>query len=156
MTQEVPLNERYFEDYLPGQVYEFGSEAMTEEAIIRFARQYDPQPFHMDRQLAEESLFGELIASGWHTASVAMRMLVDNYLSTVASIVSPGIDELRWLGPVRPGDVLSLRVTVMDTRPSGSKPDRGIIRSNMEVLNQHREVVLSMQGLNLMKKRPPG
>ena len=106
--------ERWFEDYTPGSVYEFGSIHVSEQEIIAFASQYDPQPFHLDRALAAESVFGGLVASGWHTASMTMRLLVDYYLSEVSSLGSPGIDELRWLLPVRPGDELAVRVTILD------------------------------------------
>jgi len=142
--------QRWFEDYRPGLVLEFGSAAVDEAEVIEFARRFDPQPFHVDAEAAAQGSFGGLIASGWHTGSLMMRLLVEHYLSPVASLGSPGIDELRWLAPVRPGDTLSVRVTILETRRSQSKPDRGLVRALMEVLNQRGEVVMSMRALNFM------
>ncbi|MCZ7571364.1 MAG: MaoC family dehydratase [Ardenticatenaceae bacterium] len=152
-TFTVPVEHRYFEDYAGGAVYEFGSIAVEEAEVIAFAQRFDPQPFHTDPAAAKESIFGGLIASGWHTAGFMMRLLVDHYLSRVASLGSPGVDELRWLKPVRPGDVLSVRVTTLEANRSRSKPDRGIIRSSVEVLNQHREVVMSLNAVNFLRCR---
>jgi acyl dehydratase len=142
--------QRWFEDYRPGLVLEFGSAAVDEAEVIEFARRFDPQPFHIDAEAAARGSFGGLIASGWHTGGLMMRLLVEHYLSPVASLGSPGIDELRWLAPVRPGDMLSVRVTILEARRSQSKPDRGLVRALMEVLNQRREVVMSMKALNFM------
>ena len=150
----VPSEDRFFEDYAPGAVYAFdGKIAVSEEEIIVFARQFDPQPFHTDPHAAQQSEFGGIIASGWHTAGIMMRLYADQYLSKVASLASPGVDELRWLKPVRPGDVLSLRVSVLEAAPSRSKPDRGIVRSFAEVLNQRREVVMSVKAVNFLLRR---
>jgi len=148
-----PVEDRYFEDYVPGAVYEFGSIAMEEKEMIDFATRYDPQAFHIDPVAARKSVFGGLIASGWHTSAVSMRLIVDHYLSRVASLGSLGVDELRWLKPVRPGDELSIRVTVLETRRSQSKPDRGIVRSLIEVMNQNREVVTSRIAVNIVRCR---
>ncbi|MBI5252744.1 MAG: MaoC family dehydratase [Desulfomonile tiedjei] len=145
-----PVEDRYFEDYVTGAVHECGSIAVDEEEIITFARRFDPQPFHTIPEAAAQSAFGGLIASGWHTASLMMRLFVDHYLSGVASLSSPGVDELRWLKPVRPGDTLLLRVTVIETTRSHSKPDRGIVHSYIEVRNQRSEVVMTMKALNLL------
>jgi acyl dehydratase len=150
MTFGTPLENRYFEDYLPGAVHEFGSITLREGEIIEFARRFDPQPFHTDLEAAKKSVFGGLIASGWHTASLAMRLLVDHYISRVASLGSPGVDEVRWRNPVRPGDTLSVRVTVLESKLSRSKPGQGAIRSYVEVLNQHREVVMTWTGIGLV------
>lgn len=150
MTFETTLENRYFEDYLPGAVHEFGSITLREVEIIEFARRFDPQPFHTDPEAAKKSAFGGLIASGWHTASLAMRLLVDHYISRVASLGSPGVDEVRWRNPVRPGDTLSVRVTVLESKLSRSKPGQGSIRSYVEVLNQHREVVMTWKGIGLV------
>ncbi len=150
MTFMHSIEDRYLEDYVPGAVHEFGSIAVGEAEIIAFAQRFDPQPFHTDPEAAKRSVFGGLIASGWFTSSLMMRLFVDHYLSRVASLSSPGVDELRWLKPVRPGDVLSLRVTVMEVKRSRSKPDRGILRSYIEVLNQRCEVVMTMKALNLL------
>lgn len=149
----VPVTDRYFEDYVPGAVCVFGEIAMTESEIIDFARRYDPQPMHTDPAVAARGPFGGLIASGWHTTACVMRLLVERYLSHVAAIVSPGIDEMRWKAPVRPGDVLHVRVTVEEASVSRSKPDRGLVRSLIEVLNQHDEVVQSMRAMNLIRRR---
>jgi acyl dehydratase len=150
MTFTTPVEDRYFEDYVPGEVHEFGSIAVEESEMIDFARRFDPQPFHRDPVAAKRSVFGGLIASGWHTASLMMRLFVDHYLSHVASLSSPGVDQLRWLKPVRPGDTLLLRVTVSETKRSRSKPDRGIVHSYIEVLNQDGEIVMTMKAMNLL------
>ena len=149
----TPIDQRYFEDYVQGTVHEFGTYRVTQEDIISFAKCFDPQPFHMDPDLAKESNYGGLIASGWHTGSIAMKLFVDHYLSGVASLGSPGMDELRWILPVRPGDELSIRVTVLEARRSSSKPDRGIIRSLLEVINQKGETVMSTKAFNLLACR---
>ena len=114
----VPPDERYFESYVAGSVYEFGSMKAEEEEMIAFAKRYDPQPFHTDPEAARKSVFGGLVASGWFTAALTIRMLVDHFLSHVAGLGSPGVDQLRWLEPVRPGDTLSLRVTIVEARRS--------------------------------------
>ncbi len=149
----TPIDDRYLEDYISGAVYEFGSVSVEEAEVIAFALRFDPQPFHTDPDAAKQSIYGGLIASGWHTGSLMMRLFVDHYLSRVASLGSPGVDELRWIKPVFPGDELSLRVTVLDVTRSRSKPDLGILRSFIEVLNQHREVVMSMKALNFLSCR---
>jgi len=151
----VPVTDRYFEDYQPGAVYEYGYAGVTEAEIISFAERYDPQRIHIDRAFAASGPFGGLIASGWHTASIAMRMIVDHFLSEVASLASPGIDELRWAAPVRPGDSLRLRTAIVEARRSRSKPDRGLVRTRAEVLNQRDEVPLSLLAMNLIRLRNP-
>jgi acyl dehydratase len=143
----------YFEDYVVGTVHEFGSIVVEEAEVIDFARRFDPQPFHIDPAAAKQSVFGGLIASGWHTAAMMMGMIVEHYLAQSASLGSPGIDELRWLKPVRPGDTLTARVTVLESRRSRSKPDRGIVYSLIEVLNQHQEMVMTLKALNLIRCR---
>jgi acyl dehydratase len=152
----VPVEARHFEDYVPGAVCLYGAIAITEESIVEFARRYDPQPIHADPHAAAAGPFGGLIASGWHTIALVMRVLVERYLSHVAAIVSPGIDELRWMLPVRPGDVLSVRVTVLEASVSRSKPDRGLVRTLVEAVNQRDEVVLTMKAMNFMRRREPG
>jgi acyl dehydratase len=149
----APIDDRFFEDYVAGHVHEFGSIGVTEDEILEFGRRYDPQPFHADAEAARHTQFGGLIASGWQTAGLMMRLVVDHYLSHVASLASPGIDELRWTQPVRPGDTLSVRATVLETRPSSSKPDRGLVRTLFEVLNQRGEVVMSVKAMNMLKRR---
>ncbi|MCP5267363.1 MAG: MaoC family dehydratase [Burkholderiaceae bacterium] len=148
--------QRWFEDYLEGETAEFGDHQVSEEEIVAFARRYDPQPFHVDADAARRSPFGGLIASGWMTCSIAMRMLVEHFISEHASMGSPGLDSLRWPAPVRPGDRLRVRVTVLESRPSRSKPDRGSIRLRQEVLNQHDEVVMLSEGWGIYRRRPPG
>ena len=155
-TDAVPAEQRYFEDYAPGAVFEFGATTVTEAELLAFAQAYDPQAFHIDRDAAAVSMFGGLIASGWHTAALMMRMLVDHYLSKVASLASPGVDELRWRVPVRAGDVLRVRVTVQDARRSRSRDDRGVVTSNIEVLNQHDAVVMTVKAVNLLLTRAAG
>jgi acyl dehydratase len=145
---------RYFEDFSPGDVVEAGRHVITGDEIIAFARQFDPQPFHLDEAAARQTIFGGLIASGWHTGSLAMRLFCDGVIVDSASLGSPGIDEMRWIKPVRPGDTLSLRVTVTECIPSRSKPDRGLVRSRLELCNQHGEVVVSIKGMNLIRRRP--
>jgi acyl dehydratase len=147
------MNALFFEDYVTGHVHEFGSIAVTEQEIVEFGRRYDPQPFHTDPVAARQTQFGGVIASGWQTAGLMMRMVVDHYLSHVASLASPGVDELRWPMPVRPGDTLSVRATVLETRASTSKPDRGLVRTLFEVLNQRGEVVMSLKAMNMLKRR---
>lgn len=144
----------YFEDLAPGTVLEFGGYEMTEEEIVGFARRYDPQPFHLDRAAGKASIFGDLCASGWNTTAVMMRMWVDNYLSPEASLGSPGIDELRWLRPVFPGDRLRCRIEVLDASPSRSRPFMGSVRQKAQLLNQRDEVVLSLVGTSFFRRRP--
>ena len=138
------LQDRWFEDYVPGAVHDLGSVVVDEQEVVAFARQFDPQPFHLDQERAEKSAFGGLVASGWHTACMVMRLMVDHYLSEVSSEGSPGIDELRWLRPVRPGDQLLVRITILDARRSRSRPERGVVRSQIETLNQDGQVVMHL------------
>jgi acyl dehydratase len=147
------VDNRYFEDYIAGAVHEFGTIAVEPDEVVSFGRRFVPLSYHIDPEAAKNSLYGGLIASGWHTAGLMMRLYTDNYLSHVANLGSPGCDELRWEKPVYPGDDLSIRVTVLEARPSQSKPDRGIIRSFVEVLNQKREVVMSLKMVNFVKSR---
>ncbi len=147
---------RYFEDFKPGEVIELGSWTIAKEEIIAFARQFDPQVFHVDEEAARQTMFGGLIASGWHTGSLVMRLFYDGVIKDAASLGSPGIDEMRWIKPVRPGDSLAGRLTVTECIPSRSKPDRGIIRTLLELRNQHGDLVVSIKGMNLMGRRPPG
>lgn len=149
----IPPDDRYFEDYAEGSVHEFGTVEVTTDEIIAFACRYDPQSFHTDPETAKESIYGGLIASGWLTAALMMRLIVDHYLPRAASLGSPGVDELRWSLPVRPGDRLTVRAAVVQARVSQSKPDRGIVRTAVEVLNQRREVVMTMLALNFIRRR---
>jgi acyl dehydratase len=146
----------YFEDYVPGASYDCGSASVSEAEIISFASQFDPQSFHVDPVAAKSGPFGGLIASGWHTAAVVMRQIVENYVSAEASLGSPGIDELRWPRPVRPGDTLRVRVTVVEARRSESRPDRGIVRTAIEAVNQDGQTVMSATATNFLRVRPDG
>ena len=146
----------YWEDFPVGNVREFGAYQVTREAVLAFASQFDPQPFHLDDEAAKASLFGALSASGWHTCAMAMRMMCDDYLLESSSLGSPGIDNLRWLKPVRPGDTLSVRLTVLEARPMNSRPHVGLVQSQWEVLNQQRVVVLTMTGWGMFGRRNPG
>jgi acyl dehydratase len=148
------MTERYFEDYQPGAVFAAGGIPVGEADIIEFASRYDPQPMHTDAAAAAHGAFGGLIASGWHTAALMMRLFASHFLSPASSIASPGLDELRWLKPVRPGDVLSLRVTILEARRSRSRPEQGIIRSFVEVLNQRGEAVMSLKPISMIRCRP--
>ena len=143
---------RFFEDYPEGGVFEFGEIAVTEADILDFAHRFDPQDMHTDLDAAEKGEFGGLIASGWHTGSMMMRMFADHYLPK-GGLASPGLDELRWVRPVRPGDRLRLRITVLEARRSRSKPDRGLIRSFVEVLNQDNEPVMTLRTLTMHRCR---
>jgi acyl dehydratase len=149
----VPPDRRFFEDYLPGRVYEFGAITISEPEIIEFAGRYDPQYFHVDPVKAAASEFGGIIASGWQTIGLVMRLYVEHYLSHVASLASPGVDEVRWPNPVRPGDTIRIRVTILEARPSRSKPDRGIVRARLEAINQRDEPVLSMNAVSILRRR---
>lgn len=150
-----PLGQRYFEDYASGAVYGYGPVTMARDELVAFAAAYDPQPMHVDEAAAEAGPWGGLIASGWHTAVLLMRLYVDNFLSPVSALVSPGVDELRWHMPVRPGDALTLQVTVLETRRLRSDPMKGTLRVRMEGFNQEGERVASLIGTTFMKCRAP-
>jgi len=152
----VPIDDRYFEDYTTGAVYEYGHITVSEADILDFARAFDPQPIHVDPEFAAGGPFHGLIASGWHTGSIMMRLFAGHYLSRVASLASPGIDELRWTAPLRPGDTVRLRVTTVETRRSRSKPDRGLVRSHVELITQNDETVLTLTAMNLLRARASG
>jgi acyl dehydratase len=145
--------DRYFEDYVPNSTHEYGSIGVSEDEIIEFAKKFDPQAMHIDPKAAGAGDFHGLIASGWHSAGLMMRLFVERFLPTVASIVSPGVDEVRWILPVRPGDSLRIRVTITEATRSRSKPDRGLIRTFIEMLNQTNEIVMTLRGMNLIRCR---
>jgi acyl dehydratase len=149
----IPLKERWFDDYAAGEEFEFGDYLVTEEEIIDFARRYDPQPFHLDREAAVLSHFGGLVGSGWMTCSILMRILCDHFIPFKSSMGSPGVDEVRWLAPVRPGDRLRARTRIVEVRASQSKPDRGVIFGEHELVNQDGVVVLRERGRGMYKKR---
>jgi len=144
----------YFEDFTPGWTFQNGPRTLTAEEIVAFAREWDPQSYHTDPEAARASPYGGLIASGWQTAGVAMRLMCDGYLLETSCVGSPGIDELRFVKPVRPGDALRFRSTVLAVAPSQSKPHRGTVTFRWEVLNQDDELVLSMVGRQLFLRRP--
>ena len=144
---------RYFEDYVAGAVHEFGSIAVEEQEVLDFGKRFVPLSYHTDPELAKKSIYGGLIASGWHTAALMMRLYTDQLPIQGSEPRFPWRDELKWDRPVFPGDDLSIRVTVLETRRSESKPDRGIIRSFVEVLNQNREVVMSVKMVNFVRSR---
>ncbi len=150
------LTGHFFEDFKPGQVVDLGSRTVSEEEIIAFARLWDPQPFHVDRDAAAGSVFGGLIASGWHTGAMWMRLYVDSVLGGASGQGSPGIEELRWLAPVRPGDTLHGRLTVLETTPSERRPDRGTVRIRGEMVNADGVTVLSMVSRGHFQRREAG
>ncbi len=147
------IQTRYFEDFHVGGVLDLGSTSATQEEIIAFAKQFDPQPFHIDPEQAKHSVFGTLVASGWHTTALMMRVLVDQLINQTISMGSPGVDEVRWRKPVRPGDVLHVRFTVLETNPSKSRNDMGVVRSMCEMLNESDEVVMSLKGSHFFGRK---
>jgi acyl dehydratase len=153
MPFTAPERERYFEDYEAGAVHQLGQVRVDGLEMVEFARAYDPQDIHVNAGKAAAGPFQGLIASGWFTASLMMRFLARHYLSNGSSLGSPGIDALRWLAPVRPDDHLIVRVSILETRRSKSKPGRGIVKSLIEVLNQDGVVVMDLRGVNLIAAR---
>lgn len=150
----VSPKQRWFEDYAVGEMFEFGDRLVTEADIVDFAGRYDPQAFHTDAEAAAQSSFGGLVASGWMTAALLMREMCDHFIPPLSAMGSPGVDELRWLWPVRPGDRLRVRVTIADVRASQSKTDRGVITLNQQVINQAGEVVMRLSGQAILRRRP--
>lgn len=144
----------YWEDFQVGSVREFGGKTLDKEEILRFAREFDPQPFHIDEAAAANSVYQGIIASGWHTCALGMRMMCDDYLLEAASLGSPGVDNIKWLKPVRAGDTLRIRYTVIESRLLESKPNVGMVRSEWQMFNQNDECVMSMQGAGMFRCRP--
>jgi acyl dehydratase len=144
----------FFEDYLPGRVTALRTDQVTEDDIVEFARRYDPQPFHLDSTSAAAAPYGAVIASGWHVCALAGHALVSGFLSEESSLPSPGADEVRWHAPVRAGDMLTWQATVLDRRPSQSRPDRGIVRTRLEAHNQEGVTVVSLTIINMIRRRP--
>jgi acyl dehydratase len=142
-----------WEDFPAGHVMDFEGRPVSREAVVAFASQFDPQPFHLDDEAGAASVFGGLCASGWHTCAMAMRIMCDGYLLESSSQGSPGIDNLRWLKPVFPGDTLRLRMEVLEARPMNSKPHLGLVRSRWTMRNQHEEPVLTMEGWGMFRRR---
>ncbi len=145
---------RYFEDFKVGDTEEFGNYKTSQEDIIEFATEFDPQPFHIDPDAAKEHFFGGIIASGWHTGSMLMRMIVDNQVLASSSMGSPGIDELRWIQPVRPSEILNAQSEVLSSTPHKYKDDRGFVKFKHTILNQNREIKMTMISTILFGKRP--
>ena len=155
MSSEPTL---YWEDFAQGSVREFGGKTVTRKEVLAFAREFDPQPFHLDDEAAAaHPMFGRLAASGWHTGAMVMRMMCDAYLTKAASLGSPGLDKLQWLKPVYPGDELHVRLTVLEARPLHSKPHIGLVKSRWETfarrLNSDDEAVLLMEGWGMFRRR---
>jgi len=148
--------ELYWEDFVVGTVFELGPRTVSRDEILDFARSYDPQTFHTDEAAAATSIYGGLIASGWHTCAMVMRVLYDGMLSRSASLGSPGVDSVRWLKPVRPGNALRLQFTVLEQRASRTKLDRGLVRAQWRVFNQDDELVMTMEGITMYRRRHPG
>jgi acyl dehydratase len=146
----------YYEDFFAGQELALGSHTVTEQEIVAFATQFDPQPFHVDRDAAAASIFGGVIASGWHTCSMMMRLVVDGLMASAASMGSPGLEKVRWIVPVRAGDTLSVTYLTTELKASSSKPDRGVVYSTWQALNQHGELVCTIEGMGMFGRRPNG
>jgi acyl dehydratase len=145
----------YWEDLAPGSVRELGSVTVSAEEIKEFAEQFDPQPFHLDEAAGRRSIYGNLCASGWHTCALAMKLTVENFLAESSSMGSPGLENLRWLKPVYPGDTLQLQHTILESRPLRTRKDTGLVRSSWQMSNQNGETVLQMEGYGMFRRRHP-
>ncbi|WP_198115231.1 MaoC family dehydratase [Massilia rhizosphaerae] len=146
----------YFEDFEPGQDIDLGTRTVTEDEIVAFARDYDPQPFHVDHDAAAQSIYGGVIASGWHTCAMMMRLVVDGLLGRSSSMGSPGLEGVRWLAPVRAGDTLNVRYRTVQVKASASKLDRGVVWSMWVAVNQRGETVCTIEGMGMFGRRPGG
>ena len=144
----------HWEDFPVGNIRPFGPLHVTREAVLAFAQAFDPQPFHLNEEAAQASLFGRLSASGWHTCAMAMRMMCDAYLLDSSSLGSPGLEKIKWHQPVYPGDTLSGRTLVLDARPMNSRPSVGLVLSQWELVNQDGAKVLTMEGWGMFGRRP--
>jgi len=151
-----PAAKRYWEDFTPGQIIEYGPRQITREEIIAFGKEFDPQPFHLSEQTARSTMLGELCASGWHSCSIMMRMAADGFVLNSSSMGAPGIDEVQWLKPIRPDDELTLRATVLAKRASNSRPDMGFVNVQLELFNAQRERVMSLKAPLMFSRRKPG
>lgn len=157
MTEAAPAEIKYYWEDLPvGRTLDIGSVTVDRDEVLAFAAKYDPQPFHLDDEAAAHSMFGKLAASGWHTCAMAMGLMVRNFLKDSSSLGSPGLEKLKWLKPVYPGDTLTLKQTITESRPMGSRPDVGLTRTLWEMFNQHGEQVLLMDGYGMFRRRTPG
>jgi acyl dehydratase len=145
-----------FEDFEPGSVLTYGPRLITREEIIEFATEFDPQPMHLDEEAANKSILKGLSGSGWGTCAIMMRMIYDGFLHESSSLGAPGVDEVRWVRPVRPGDELTIRVSCLEKRDSGSRPQVGIVKFNLEMLNAKNEAVVQSSYSGFFGKRNPG
>ena len=146
----------YWEDFKVGEMHQIGEKRVEKDEIIAFAKQYDPQPFHVDEAAANASAYGGLIASGWHTVALVMRMMCDSYMLDSASLGSPGVENLKWMRPVRPGDTIRAQRTTLEVRASVSRPEMGLVKTRWEVFNQNGEQVMTMEGYGMFGRRNPG
>ena len=147
------MSKLHWEDFTVGSVAEYGPRLVTREEIVAFAAEFDPQPAHMDEAFARSTMLGGLAASGWHTCAIGMRMIADGFMTNSAGRGSPGIDEVRWVKPVRPGDSLTLRTTILETRPLKSRPDWGLVKFRFELINQAGELVMTQENVNFFGRR---
>lgn len=153
MPPHTPQQKRHWEDFAPGQVFEHGPRRITREEIVAYAREFDPQPFHLDEEAARRSMLGGLCASGWHSCCILMRMAAESFVLNSSSMGAPGVDEVRWLAPVRPGDELTLRATVLSTRASGSRPDMGLVNVLLELFDAGGTCVMSLKAPMMFGRR---
>lgn len=144
----------YWEDFEIGDAVVMGSHTFTADAIVAYAREFDPQPFHIDPEAARRSVFGSLIASGWHTCSIGMRLICEDYINRSVSMGAPGVDNIRWPNPVRAGDTVTYRRVLLEKRASNSRPEMGLLKTRWEAVNQHGETVLTMEGWGMFGRRP--
>ncbi len=156
MPPHGPPQKRYWEDFAPGQVIEHGPRRISREEIVAYAREFDPQPFHLDEEAARHSMLGGLCASGWHSCCILMRMSAESFVLNSSSMGAPGVDEVRWLAPIRPGDDLTLRATVLSTRPSSSRPDMGLVNVLLELFNAAGTCVMSLRAPLMFARRGSG
>jgi acyl dehydratase len=158
MPSKTPdaTSKRYWEDFTPGLVIEYGPRLVTREEIVAFGREFDPQPFHLSEDAARGTMLGELCASGWHSCCIVMRMSADSFVLNSSSMGAPGIDEVQWLKPIKPGDELILRATVLATRPSNSRPDMGFVNIQLELFNARHERMMALKAPLMFGRRIPG
>ena len=153
---QIPVSRLHWEDFSPGRVFEHGPRRITREEIVGFAAEFDPQPMHLDEAAARETLLGGLSASGWHACCILMKMCTESFVLNSASMGAPGVEEVRWLIPIRPGDALTLRATVVETRASSSRPDMGFVRFMFELLNQTGEQAMTLTTSLMIGRRAGG
>ena len=155
-SQSDPASKLYWEDFTPGRVMAYGPRRVTREEILDFAAEFDPQPFHLDETAALATMLGGLCASGWHSCCILMRMMADGFVLNSSSMGAPGVDEVQWLAPIRPGDDLTLRATVLSTRASGSRPDMGFVNVLLELFNAAGKPVMTLKAPLMFGRRAPG